>query len=143
MSSYISQADLLSKVSNAQLIQLTDDAQSGSIDATKVTQSIDEAESEVNGYVATRHSVPLSSPIPQLIKTLAVDIAIYKLYSRRQRVPESVRKAYEDAIKKLEGISKGLMTLGVDPAPAASSKATAGKVIGPERVFDRDKLGSF
>lgn len=143
MSNYIVQADLLSRVSNAQLIQLTDDAQSGSVDATKVTQSIDEAESEADGYLATRHSVPLSSPIPQLVKTLSVDIAIYKLYSRRQRVPESVQKAYDAAIKKLEGIAKGLITLGIDPPPAESSKATQGETIGPDRVFDRDKLENF
>ncbi len=141
--SYILQADLLGQISNAQLIQLTDDAQSGTVDAAKVTQAIAEAEAEVNGYVATKHSVPLAAPIPDLVKQLSVDIAIYRLYHRRQRVPDDVRKSYEDAVAKLKDIAKGVLTLGIDPPPAESSKATSGEVFGPERVFDRDKLGGF
>ena len=140
---YIVQSDLLAQVSNAQLIQLTDDAKTGSVDADKVTKAISDAEAEIDGYVATKHSVPIASPIPALVKKLAIDIAVYNLYRRRQRAPEDVRTAYEDAVKKLEGIAKGLITLGVDPPPAESSKATAGEIIGPARVFDRDKLGSF
>ena len=140
---YIVQADLLAQLSNAQLIQLTDDAKTGSVDTDKVDKAIADAEAEVNGYVATKHSVPLASPIPDLIKKLAIDITIYNLYRRRQRTPEDVRTAYEDAVKKLEGIARGLITLGVDPQPAESSKATQGETSGPARVFDRDKLGSF
>lgn len=141
--SYIVQNDLLSQVSNAQLIQLTDDAKTGSVDATKVTQAITEAEAEVNGYVATRYAVPVAAPVPDLVKKLSVDIAIYNLYRRRQRIPENVTKSYDDAVAKLKDIAKGLITLGIDPPPAESSKATKGEVFGPERVFDRDKLKSF
>ena len=140
---YIVQTDLLGQISNAQLIQLTDDTQAGAVDGTKAAQAIAEAEAEVNGYIATKHSVPLASPVPDLVKQLSVDIAIYRLYHRRQRVPDDVRKSYEDAVAKLKDIAKGILTLGVDPPPAESSKATAGEVFGPDRVFDRDKLGGF
>jgi len=140
---YIVQADLLSQLSNAQLIQLTDDNKTGSVDADKVTRAIVEAEAEVNGYIATKYAVPLAAPVPDLVKQLAIDVAIYRLYRRRQRVPDDVRTAYEDAVNKLEGIAKGLVTLGIDPPPAESSSATSGQVFGPERVFNRDKLSGF
>lgn len=141
--SYIVQADLLSQLSGAQLIQLTDDNKTGVVDTDKVTRAIAEAEAEVNGYIATKYSVPVASPVPDLVKQLAIDVAIYRLYRRRQRVPDDVRTAYEDAVKKLEGIAKGLVTLGIEPPPAESSKATSGEIFGPKRVFDRDKLGGF
>lgn len=140
---YIVQADLLEQISNAQLIQLTDDLKTGAVDTDKVTRAITSGDAEIDGYVATRHSVPLAAPVPNLIKSLAVTIAIYNLYRRRQRAPEDVRTAYEDAVKKLEGIARGLITLGIDPPPAESSKATKGAVSGPARIFDRDKLGNF
>lgn len=140
---YIVQADLLAQLSNAQLIQLTDDAKTGSVDAAKVTQGITDAEAEINGFLATRYSTPVAAPVPDLIKKLSIDVTIYNLYRRRQRIPQDVRQAYEDAIKKLEQIAKGLITLGIDPPPAESSKATQGETFGPARVFDRGKLESF
>ena len=141
--SYIVQSDLLGQISNAQLIQLTDDAKTGAVDTTKITQAIDGAESEVDGYVATKYTVPVAAPVPQLVKELSIDIAIYRLYRRRQRIPDDVKKAYDDAIARLKDIAKGLLTLGIDPPPGESSKAAQGEVSGPDRVFDRDKMGSF
>jgi phage gp36-like protein len=141
--SYIVQSDLLSQVSEEQLVQLTDDPKIGIVDTARVTAAIANAEAEIDGYVATRYAVPLAAPVPALIKTLSIDVAIYHLWRRRQKVPDLVRTAYEDAVKKLEAIAKGTITLGVDPPPAESSKGTAGETFGPDRVFDRDKMGSF
>src|SRR5258706_5992693 len=119
--SYIAQADIIGQISNAQLIQLTDDDRTGLVDAAKVDKAISDAESEINGYVATRYAVPVAAPVPDLVKKLATDIAVYSLWRRRQKVPEIVRTAYEDAMKKLSDISKGVITLGIDPAPAPST----------------------
>jgi phage gp36-like protein len=140
--SYILEADLLGQLSQAQLVQLTDDVGNGVVDSTRVTQAITDAEGEINGYVATRYAVPLIVPVPDLIKKLDIDITVYNLWRRRQKIPDLIRTAYEDAVKKLEAIAKGTITLGVDAAPAAQS-GSAGETFGPERVFNRDKLGSF
>lgn len=140
---YITQADLVEQISDSQLIQLTDDAKLGTVDTDTVARAITAAEAEVNGYLATRYTVPVAAPVPDLIKKWALDIAVYNLYRRRQRMPGDVRTAYEDTIKALTQVAKGTITLGVDPAPAESSDAKEGEVFGPDRVFDRDKLGSF
>lgn len=141
--SYILQADLLGQLTEDQLIQLTDDGNVGEVHAETVTQAIADAEAEINGYVATRYAVPVAAPVPALLKKLAIDITVYNLWRRRQKVPELVRTVYEDALKRLDGIAKGTVTLGVDPAPAESTKGAAGETFGPDRVFDRDKLGNF
>jgi len=139
---YIVEADLLNRISEDQLIQLSDDAGAGSTDSAVITRAITEADAEINGYVATKHSVPLASPT-DLIKKLSTDITIHNLFGRRQREPEDVRQRYDDAVKVLKSIAKGIVTLGVDPAPPESSRATRGETFGPARIFDRDKLGSF
>lgn len=140
---YLTQSDLIEQISEAQLTQLTDDTKLGIVDVDTVTRVITAAEAEVNGYLATRYSVPVGVPVPDLVKKWALDIAVYNLYRRRQRMPADVRTAYEDTIKALTQVAKGTITLGVDPAPAESSEAQEGEVFGPERILDREKLTTF
>ena len=140
---YILQSDIeASGVSTAQLVQLTDDEKTGEVDTDKVTKAIEDAESEVNGYVGKRYSVPIAPPIPNLVQKLSTDIAVWNLWRRRQRAPENVRQAYEDAIKTLEKIAAGEIVLDVEALPPAST-LTGGEVFGPERVFTRDKMKGF
>jgi phage gp36-like protein len=141
--SYILPSDLESGgLSNAQLIQLTDDAKTGQVDTDKVTKAIEDAEAEVNGYLAKRYTVPIGAPIPNLVQKLSTDIAVWNLYRRRQRAPENVRQAYEDAIKTLSKIADGTIVLDVAVAPPAAT-LTGGEVFGPERIFTRDTLKGF
>ena len=140
--SYITRSDLLDKLTEQQLVQLTDDEKTALANEPRIANAIADAESEVNGYVAVRHTVPVS-PAPALLKSFSKTIAVKNLYSRRQRVPENVREEYNNAIAQLKDIAKGLLTLGIDPAPAESTKGSSGETFGPERVFDRDKMGGF
>jgi phage gp36-like protein len=140
---YITQSDLTEQLSNTELIQITDDQRLGIVDPSVINKAIVSAESEVNGYLATRYAVPVAAPVPDLVKKLSLDITIYNLYRRRKRISEDVRTAHEDALKKLEQIAKGMITLGINPLPAASTQGSSGEVFGPDRVFDLDKLGNF
>jgi phage gp36-like protein len=140
--SYIVEADLSARASPAQLIQLTDDEKTGVADSTRILALLVSAEAEVNSYLATRYPVPLS-PVPDLVKELALDVAVYKLFARRQRVTADVRQTYEDALKKLEQIAKGVLTLGVDPPPASSTLASQGEVLTADRDFSRSAMGDF
>ena len=140
---YIVQADLLADLPNDVLIQLTDDNKDGAVDAAVVADAITRAQSEVDGYLATRYAVPIASP-PDLVKSLTAILTVHRLYGRRGRgIPDDWAKRYDQAVRTLRDISNGTITLGVDPPPAESSKSTAGETFGPERMFDRDKLGSF
>ena len=140
---YIVQADLLADIPNDVLIQLTDDNKDGAVDATVVTDAITRAQSEVDGYLAKRYSVPIATP-PQLVKSLTATITCYRLFGRRGRgVPDDWSKRYDNAVRTLRDIAAGTIALDVEPPPAESSAVTAGEIKGPDRVFDRDKLGSF
>lgn len=126
------------------LVQLTDDEGLGSVNEARVDEAISQADAEIDSYCGGRYNVPFTT-IPDVIKKCSVDIAIYNLYSRRvESVPEVRAERHKGAVRLLEGISKGIISPGVDPAPAASTdgRAETNKTT-DENVFSRDKLEGF
>jgi len=132
--SYSAQADLTEQISEDKLTQLTDDADAGSIDADAVTRAIADADAEIDGYCATRYTVPFS-PVPVLIRKISVDIAIYNLYARRTSVPEDRQKRYTDAIRFLKDVAKGIATLGNDEPTDDSDSGPEATVTKSDRIF--------
>ena len=116
---YCTQADIESRFGVTELIQLTDRARTGVADATAIANAIDDAEAEIDGYLAGRYELPFSS-VPPVLTRLSCDIALYHLFSARRGggVIEDVRNRYKDAVRVLENISTGKITLGAPPAPA-------------------------
>jgi phage gp36-like protein len=127
------------------LIELTDDSGSGVIDEVVVDKAIANATEQIDGYLRGRYTLPLS-PVSGLIGTICADLALYRLYARRPRlsVPESLSERYKNAVKLLENIQKGVITLGAtgtSTEPAASS--TGPSFNAPERLFSRESLKDY
>ena len=138
---YCTQADLQEQVSEAILIQLTDDANGGAVDSSVVARAIADADAEIDSYCAGRYSVPLS-PVPAIILKLAVDIAIYNLYARRKGATEDRQKRYDNAVRLLKDIARGLVALGATtPAPANTENTVS--IAANGRIFTRAKLGGY
>lgn len=118
---YSTQTDLEEQISQTELIELTDDAGSGSVDTSAVARAIADADAEIDSYCGSRYTMPFS-PVPVMIRKLSVDIAVYNLFSRRAvlKIPEDRQKRYDNAIRFLRDVSKGLISLGAD-APAEPS----------------------
>ncbi len=126
------------------LVQLTDDEDTGAVNLARAEEAIAQADAEIDSYCGERLSVPLS-PAPEMVRKLSVDIAIYNLYSRMVReMPEVRAERYRNAVRKLEGIARGIISLGIAESPASSSSARA-ETNRPEdgNVFSRDKLRGF
>lgn len=138
---YCVQADLLERLSESLLGKLTDDTGAGQVDATVVARAIADADAEIDGYVGTRHQVPLS-PVPDLVRKMSVELAIYHLYSRRMGVPEEWRRRYEDNIRLLRDLAAGKVSLGRED-PGGSPVSEPVLYEGPERVFTRENLEDF
>lgn len=126
------------------LIQLTDDESLGTVNAGRITEAIAQADSEIDSYCGGRYSVPFATA-PGIVKKISVDIAIYNLYSRRVEViPETRADRYKNAIRQLEGISKGTISIGVDPAPSASTQTSNTVLVETsERLFTRENMSGF
>lgn len=111
---YCTQADIITRFGQAELIQLTDTTASGEIDAAVVAQAIADAEAEIDAYLTARYDLPLAS-VPANLERIACDIARYRLYADHPVEPVDVR--YRDAIRYLEQVSRGAIALASSPAP--------------------------
>jgi len=150
---YSTLTDIKNLLPEETIIQLTDDEnlKPGAINPDdadhaliigRVDEAIGAADAEINGYCAVKYTVPFSS-VPRLVNGLSVEIAIYYLYARRT-VPERIEKRYEKAVARMKDISRGLLSLGIDPppAPVSSGGAESNKPVS-DRVFTRDSLKGF
>ncbi len=138
---YCTQADILERLPQDILVQLTDDDDTGQVDAPVVQRAIADADAEIDGYVGTRHQVPLS-PVPDLLRKLSVEIAIYHLYSRRRGAPDEWRQRYDDAIRLLRDLAAGKISLGVYD-PQGSPAGSPAQVESQPRRFRRDLMEGF
>lgn len=141
---YATIADITNQLDDAILIQLTDDANTGEYSEAVVARAIEDADSEIDGYVGSRYRVPMN-PVPPVLRKLSADIAIYNLYSRRQGAPEHRDRRYQDAIRFLESVAKGDVSLGAyDPEgnpPANDAPMLSGD--NPRREFSRHTLKDY
>lgn len=112
---YCSTEDIQKQITCATLIQLTDDNNLNVVDETITFEAILYSSVLIDGYLRSRYELPLNAHLP-LLRILAIDLSIYRLYSRRMQadLPDSIQKKYDEAIKTLEKIQKGIIALDVE-----------------------------
>lgn len=130
---YITETEFEARFGADELAQLSE--------ATDFKAAATDASNTIDGYLATRYTLPLSS-VPATVKAWAGDIARYRLWD--DRAPEEVRRRYEDAIRQLEQLARGLFGLppgadGVKPVGGGTSFAG----FSAERTFTADTLRGF
>jgi phage gp36-like protein len=133
---YCTLSDLKEKISEDELVELTDDENTGSIVISRTDRAIADAGSVIDGYCAERYGVPLD-PVPPVIRKFCVDIAIYNLLQRREGASEERERDYKSAIQFLKDVSKGVVTLGVHPQPDPPDDKN---IAGGSLVSTRDKV---
>lgn len=113
----------------------------GEIDTVAVERALVSATAIIDAHVGTRYPTPLSV-VPDLVRDLCVDIAVYKIATIGNGLNEEKRTRYEDALALLKRISAGQANLDI-PSPAAI--VPTGSVLLDEapRVFTRDTLRGF
>ncbi len=137
---YAVQADLVNRFGTAELEQLTDRIEGTVIDAAVLNRSLADADAEIDGYLAARYLLPLSSTPPVLVR-LASDIARYRLYE--DRVTDEVRHRYQEAIDFLKQVSKGTVVIDGALALTPSGSSICVKAITPDKVFNADLLSQY
>jgi len=111
---YATLADILEQLPESDLIGLTDDIGVGEVDRGPVDRAIADAASLIDSYTQIRYPSALSPVVPPAIRRIAVDLAIYDLYSRRSLdCPEIRKDRHRAAIRLLEQIADGRISLGV------------------------------
>ena len=143
---YCSVQDIINRLSEDVLIRLTDDNDTGTVDEKKINETIEEAAGEIDAYCQSRYTLPFN-PVPKVIKKLTVDITVFALFARRglnadNNEDQVIIQQRKDAIKFLENIARGLVTIG--PAPEQTQAPESGvSIVSPGRIFSRDKMRDF
>ncbi len=150
MGQYATQQDFIDAFGYEEVLQLSNlwDASATEVNSGNLNRNIADAESIVNGMIATcpavRALMPFADPKPPLLKGYVLDIARYRMDSIQAR--EDVRKRKEDAIAELRLIGKCEMSLGLDasvpPQPVVTSFSTV-EVAGGDNIFTTESLHGF
>lgn len=115
----------------------------GEPDWQAFTKALNQASSEMDSYLGARYDVPVD-PIPSVVNRYCIDIAIFLCSADASTGTDSKRQRYEDAIKWLTNVAKGVVTLGLEtedepdgenPIPQLDVDTDAGS-----RLFTRTKM---
>ena len=108
---YCTHDDILKEISESKLVELTSDGDT--VDWGVVDQAIEDASNLIDSYIGQRYSLPLGS-IPQVLRKVCVDIAIYEIYAKRLNEAPGydfedmpVVKRYKDAMQWLKDVVAG------------------------------------
>lgn len=136
---YATQLDMTERFGEQEVIQLTDRDGTGAIVTAVLDAALADADSMIDGYLATRYTLPLASP-PTVLARIACDLARYYLYD--DKAPPQVAERYQAAVAFLKSVSRGEVTLGVPAVTDGAATGTAEMQSGG-RVFGRDQGHGF
>lgn len=141
---YATKADLVDRFGERELVQLTDRTHvpPTSVDDAVADRALGDASGLIDGYLGKVYALPLVAVPPNLTK-LSADIARYYLHGKAADKDSAVTRAYQDAVKWLQDVSRGLVQLEVGGAPPAPVPGAPGRVTGTDPVFTRESLRGF
>ncbi len=139
--SYADSSDLLKLLPEETLIGLTDDEDLGTVNSGRVDAALETATVVIDGYLASRYNLPFSST-PPILKSICVDLAGHLLHIRRDLNSEMWEKRHENAIRFLEKIGEGKLSLGV-AEPSGSGDKESLAISGPAALFGEDELEKY
>lgn len=141
---YASYDDLVTRFGEVTLAQLT--CKGGALgkvpDKAVIEAALIDATETIDGYAAARYRTPLS-PVPAPVRRWCADMAFYYLHTAT-KVPEDVRKAFEDALAGLKDMARGVIIFQAEGVPTVNADASGGvRLAAPARLFTPDSLKGF
>lgn len=123
---YVTVVAMTEKFGERELIRLTDTEQpyQDAINLIKLNAAIETANSEIDGYIGSRYPLPLQT-VPPFLKAVGCDLAYYHVCLGDTTLNERTELRYNNAIKILTNIAKGVLTLGGSPAGESAPVATS------------------
>ena len=142
---YASLTDLEQRLGSAVYVQLTDDVGTGVPDADVADEAMRGAEGEVNSFLGRRYAVPVETAgeeqMAAVLKSVTLDLAEYRLHTRRPTMPEDVRRKREAAVRWLQLVAAGQAVLPSSRELADNpALAPAGEVVGSPRALTREEM---
>jgi phage gp36-like protein len=134
---YAVKQDMIDRFGEREVIALTDRANTGAVNDAVLGIALAQADAEIEPYLIGKVKLPFVT-VPKVLAGYACDIACYRLTGAEVIETETVRNRYKDAIRFLEHVAKGVISLGLDvnnqPAPAQNTV----QFTTSSKVFSRD-----
>lgn len=135
---YATPQDLIARLGEREAAAISDRSGTGVPDVAVLTKALADAEEEVNAYIGRRYRLPLltgggqPAPAPSFLVRIVVDIARYRQTGTEIMETEAIRMRFKDALKALEqvangGVSLGDLMLASAGGPASVSGSTAAR----------------
>jgi len=132
---YLTQTELEDRIGPDIVLQLADRDHDGIADAAAITAAIADADAEINSYLSPRYALPLTTA-PDTVKRLSAMIARYNLWRRDLPEDHPAYVAYRDALKTLQQIAGGLVSLPIASGTAGTAASGGVAYSEPSAVFD-------
>lgn len=129
---YASAVEFEEEIGSMETVELTnlDNPSADTVNISRLEKALTTASGEINSYLATRYSIPIS-PVPEILKTYCIDIAWYRL--AQNNAPEQYATRYSNAIARLKDIEKGQMLLVDDTTGLAIPKRNVNTLLVDDR----------
>jgi phage gp36-like protein len=129
---YANAVDFEEEIGTTETVELTnlDNPSADTVNTPRLEKALSTASGEINSYLATRYSIPVS-PVPNILKTYCIDIAWYRL--AQNNAPEQYATRYNNAIARLKDIEKGQMLLVDDTTGLAIPQRNANNLLVDDR----------
>lgn len=141
---YATQSDLEKYFGEIEVLRASDRDGDGSADVDVIAAAITAAEEQIDSYVAVRYNLPLTT-VPGTLTRVCCDLAMYHMSPNSLAMTEDKETRYGHALKWLEKLAKGTVTLGVEETQEqveVQDNLTLGSA-NPNRLFTRAKLGGL
>lgn len=139
---YCDYSDIVAEIGEEDIILYTDDTNAGSVNETNLARCIEWADRLMIDPMLRRLFVVPFSPVPIEIKTISLDLVIYKLFERRGAQAKQQQR-YDRAIAKLRALRSGTDVLNVEMPAGASTAGVIKAAPVTGSVFTRDALGGY
>lgn len=106
------------------------------VDTAVMDRALADASALIDSYIQRRYALPLAS-VPEALVPRCLDISRFRLDVFNPR--EAVQKRHDDAVRWLEQVAKGLVSLGLaeDAAPQERVGLGAAQVLGgSNKIFN-------
>lgn len=137
---YASQADMIDRFGESELIDLTDRSFVGTIDVVVLDRALADATAEIDGYLASRYQLPLTSQ-PAVLVRVCADIARYNLHD--DNLPELVETRYKAAVDLLRQVSLGRVSLGASDTGDSPTSNDGAEIESGGRIWGRADSKGF
>jgi phage gp36-like protein len=142
MTAYITTQQLVDRFGLDELIQVSNpsDPTATAINDTRVSNAVADISALIDAKLGARYAVPLTS-VPLVLQNIACDLVRARLYD--DRIPDRIADREKAALKLLDDIAAGNLTLGLDAAAQPTAPSDGPQYFSGTPTFTQTSLSDY